>query len=66
MKPYIFQKTSNNENIGKNKVICKVIFTKKEIKEHALKVLDAVLNDGMVRMKEDGIYESVFSNPKRR
>lgn len=41
-------------------------FTKKDIKEHALKVLDAVLNDGMVRMKEDGIYESVFSKPKRR
>ena len=41
-------------------------FTKKEIKEHALKILDAVLNEGMVRMKADGIYESVFSKPKRR
>ena len=36
-------------------------FTKAQIKEIALQVLDDSLHNGMVRMISDGVYESIFS-----
>ena len=39
-------------------------YTKKQIKELALQVLDDSLNNGMIRMAEDGVYESIFSKSK--
>lgn len=36
-------------------------FTKKEITELALKVLDANLNNGMIKMVTDGEYKSTFA-----
>ena len=36
-------------------------FTKKEITELALKVLDANLNNGMIKMVADGQYKSTYA-----
>ena len=36
-------------------------FTKAQIKEIALQVLDDSLHNGMVRMISDGVYESIFA-----
>ena len=40
-------------------------FTKKQIKELALQVLDDSLNNGMILMVRDGVYVSILSESKR-